>query len=114
MIVAGYSFDLDEYMQGSITSVPQDPRTAIPIQIVCSNVELCDQKYCNMQEFKTIWKHVLRVAELAKSNPSGITRYQRNLELLIQEVLKSNRHLFTDNEVSLLGTLLVTCFFDEI
>ncbi|XP_042059785.1 fanconi-associated nuclease 1 homolog [Salvia splendens] len=86
----------------SITSVPQDPRTAIPIQIVCSNVELCDQKYCNMQEFKTIWKHVLRVAELAKSNPSGMTRYQRNLELLIQEVLKSNRHLFTDNEVSLL------------
>ncbi|KAG6420126.1 hypothetical protein SASPL_116645 [Salvia splendens] len=89
--------------EGSITSVPQDLRTAIPIQIVCSNVELCDQKYCNsMQEFKTIWKHVLRVAELAKSDPSGMTRYRRNLELLIQEVLKSNRHLFTDNEVSLL------------
>lgn len=92
-------------MQGSIISVPQDARTAIPIQIVCSNVESCDQKYCNsMQEFKTIWKHVLRVVELAKSNPSGMTRYQRNLELLIKEVLKSNRHLFTDSEVSLLGT----------
>ncbi|KAL1561823.1 phosphodiesterase I [Salvia divinorum] len=90
--------------EGSITSVPQDPRTAIPIQIVCSNVELCDQKYCNsMQEFKTIWKHVFRVVELAKSNPSGMTRYQRNLELLIQEVLTSNRHLFTVSEVSLLA-----------
>ncbi|XP_057783244.1 fanconi-associated nuclease 1 homolog isoform X2 [Salvia miltiorrhiza] len=90
--------------EGSITSVPQDPRASIPIQIVCTNVELCDQKYCNgMQEFKTLWIKALRVVELAKSNPSGMTRYQRNLELLIQEVLKSNRHLFTDSEVSFLG-----------
>lgn len=68
-------------------------------------MELCDQIYCDsMQEFKSLWKHALRVAELAKLNPSGMTRYQRNVSLLIQEVLKSNRHLFTEREVSFLGT----------
>ncbi|KAH6788109.1 zinc ion binding/nucleic acid binding/hydrolase [Perilla frutescens var. hirtella] len=89
--------------EGIITSVPQDARVSIPIQIVCKNVELCDQIYCdNMQEFKSVWKHVIRAVELAKSNSSGMTRYQHNLVLLIQEVLKSNRHLFTDSEVSFL------------
>lgn len=107
-------FDSYEYLQGSITSVPQDPRAAIPIQIVCTNVELSDQIYCNnMQEFKSLWKHALRIVEIAKSNPSGMIRYQRNLELLIQEVLKSDRHLFTDNEVSFLGTYQ-GLVFDEV
>lgn len=56
-----------------------------------------------MQEYKSLWKHALCVAELAKSNPSGVTRYQRNMALLIQEVLKSNRHIFTESDVSFLG-----------
>lgn len=105
MIVLAALFDSYEYLQGSITSVPQDPRASFPIQIVCTNVTICDQIDCNsMQEFKSLWKHALRVVELAKTNPSGMTRYQRNLELLIQEVLKSDQHLFTDSEMSFLGT----------
>ncbi|KAI3459393.1 hypothetical protein Pfo_016056 [Paulownia fortunei] len=89
--------------EGSITSVPKDSRAAVPIQIVCTNVELCDQRYWdNIQDFKSLWRHALRVVELAKTNPSGMTRYLHNLVLLIQEVLKSNPHLFTNSEMSFL------------
>ncbi|EYU45657.1 hypothetical protein MIMGU_mgv1a001078mg [Erythranthe guttata] len=89
--------------EGSITSLPKDLRAAVPIQIVCKNVELCDEiDSNNNQEFKSLWRDVLHVVELARTNPSGMTRYQHNLALLIQEVLKSNSHLFTNNEMSFL------------
>ncbi|GFQ00752.1 fanconi-associated nuclease 1 homolog [Phtheirospermum japonicum] len=89
--------------EGSITSVPKDSRAAVPIQIVCKNVELFDQIYSeNIQEFKSLWRDALRVVELAKTNPSGMTRYLHNLVLLIQEVLKSTPHLFVDSEMSFL------------
>ncbi|KAL7081099.1 hypothetical protein ACP275_14G018200 [Erythranthe tilingii] len=89
--------------EGSITSLPKDLRAAVAIQIVCKNVELCDEIYSNNnQDFMSLWRDVLHVVELARTNPSGMTRYQHNLALLIQEVLKSNSHLFTNNEMSFL------------
>ncbi|KAL8490845.1 hypothetical protein ACS0TY_022741 [Phlomoides rotata] len=92
--------------EGSITSVPQDSRASVPIEILLKNVELCDQAYgVNTQEFKSLWKQALQVVELAKTKPSGMTRYQHNLVLLIQEVLKSNAHLLTDTEMSFLEAL---------
>lgn len=97
-------------LQGSITSVPQDSRASVPIEILSKNVELCDQTYgVNIQEFKSLWKQALQVVELAKTKPSGMTRYQQNLVLLTQEVLKSNAHLFTDTEMSFLGTISACC-----
>ncbi|KAK6146066.1 hypothetical protein DH2020_019935 [Rehmannia glutinosa] len=89
--------------EGSITSVPKDSRAAVPIQIVCKNVVLCDQICCeDIQDFMSLWRHALRVVELARTNRSGMTRYLHNLVLLIQEVLKSNPHLFTNSEMSFL------------
>ncbi|KAL3634543.1 hypothetical protein CASFOL_021597 [Castilleja foliolosa] len=94
-------FHLD--FEGSITSVPKDSRAAVPIQIVCKNVKLFNQLYSeNIQDFKTLWRDALRVVELAKTNPSGMTRYLHNLVLLVQEVLKSDPHLFTNSEMSFL------------
>ncbi|PIN11641.1 Phosphodiesterase I [Handroanthus impetiginosus] len=89
--------------EGTITSLPKDCRAAVPIQIVCNNLQLCDQAYCdNIQEFKSLWSHALGVGELGMTNPSATTRYQRNLVLLIQDVLKSHPHLFTVAEISFL------------
>lgn len=96
-------------LQGSISSVPKDPRAAVPIQIVCNNGQLHDQTDTeSIQDFKSLWRDVLRVVELAKSNPHGKTRYQGNLVMLIQDVLKSNPHLFTVDEMSFLGTVFCT------
>ncbi|CAA0829119.1 Fanconi-associated nuclease 1 homolog [Striga hermonthica] len=93
--------------EGSITAVPKDSRAAVPMQIACKNIELCDH-ICseNIQHFKSLWRDVLRVVDLAKTNPSGMTRSMNNLVLLIQEVLKSNPHLFTDSEKSFLESFL--------
>ncbi|KAL2242511.1 fanconi-associated nuclease 1 homolog isoform X2 [Sesamum indicum] len=89
--------------EGSIISVPKDAHAAVPIQIVCKNGQICNKKSdANIQEIKSLWRQALHVAELAKTNPSGMTRYQRNLVLLIQDVLENNRHLFTTREMSFL------------
>lgn len=96
--------------QGNITSIPKDYRAIIPIQIECKDELSCDEKYCkNIQVFNSLWGHALRVVELAKTSPLGMTRYQHNLVLLIQDVLKRNSHLFTTGEKSFLGTILLTC-----
>ncbi|XP_073151250.1 fanconi-associated nuclease 1 homolog isoform X2 [Henckelia pumila] len=97
-------FDLT--FEGNITSVPKDYRAAVPIQIVCKNVDLRDKKYCdNVQDFKTLWSHVLNV-ELAKTNRSGMIRYQQNMVLIILEVLKSSAHVFTITEKSFLESFI--------
>ncbi|KAL0284509.1 UNVERIFIED_CONTAM: Fanconi-associated nuclease 1 [Sesamum angustifolium] len=89
--------------EGSIISVPKDAHAAVPIQIICKNGQICNQiSDANIQDFKSLWRQALNVAELAKTNPSGMTRYQRNLVLLIQDVLENNQHLFTTSEMSFL------------
>ncbi|XP_022874836.1 fanconi-associated nuclease 1 homolog isoform X1 [Olea europaea var. sylvestris] len=89
--------------EGNITSIPKDSRAIIPIQIECKDELSCDEKYCkNIQVFNSLWGHALRVVELAKTSPLGMTRYQHNLVLLIQDVLKRNSHLFTTGEKSFL------------
>ncbi|KAK6146063.1 hypothetical protein DH2020_019932 [Rehmannia glutinosa] len=53
----------------------KDSRAAVPIQIVCKNVVLCDQICCeDIQDFMSLWRHALRVVELARTNRSGMTR----------------------------------------
>ncbi|KAL2459840.1 Fanconi-associated nuclease 1-like protein [Forsythia ovata] len=89
--------------EGYITFIPKDSRAVVPIQIVCKDELSCNEKYRdNVQVFNSLWQHALRVVELAKTSPLGMTRYQHNLVLLIQDVLKSNPHLFTIGEKSFL------------
>ncbi|XP_073048729.1 fanconi-associated nuclease 1 homolog isoform X3 [Primulina eburnea] len=99
-------FDLT--FEGSITSVPKDYRAAVPIQIVCKNVNLCDKKYRdNVQDFMTLWRHVLNAVELAKTSRPGMIRYQHNMVLIILEVLKSSAHVFTISEKSFLESFIL-------
>ncbi|XP_073284156.1 fanconi-associated nuclease 1 homolog isoform X2 [Primulina huaijiensis] len=99
-------FDLT--LEGSITFVPKDYRAAVPIQIVCKNVHLCDKKYRdNVQDFMTLWRHVLNAVELAKTSSPGMIRYQHNMVLIILEVLKSSAHVFTISEKSFLESFIL-------
>ncbi|EPS62799.1 hypothetical protein M569_11990, partial [Genlisea aurea] len=84
--------------EGHITSIPENSRGVIPIQIVSKDLAFCDQAVSlNTQEFKCLWKNLMHAVKLGKR-----TIYQRNLILLIQQVLRSNSHLFTVSEISFL------------
>lgn len=78
---------------------------AIPIDIKCKDGMPCDDKNRDkIQIFKSLWRDAIHAADRAMSAPSGTTRYQQNLVLLIEEVLGNNSHIFTSSEKSFLGT----------
>ncbi|TXG69322.1 hypothetical protein EZV62_004257 [Acer yangbiense] len=70
----------------------------VPITITCNKVISNGGKDDDIEVFKFLWKKALRVAEFAKNLPSNMLKYQHNFNLLIQEVLRSTPHLFTDDE----------------
>ncbi|CAK7348904.1 unnamed protein product [Dovyalis caffra] len=85
--------------KGCITSVPKHYLGVVPIQIECCKVMLQrDKDHKEIEDFTCSWKNVLHAVESAKNYLPNMTKYQQNFCLLIQEVLKSNPHLFTDDE----------------
>ena len=97
-------------LQGCVTSVPKHSLDAVPIQIVSQIVIPCGEKgFDDRQAFRSLWKDVLQAVESAKTFPPSMAKYQRNFCFLIQEVLASNPHLFTDDEKTFLGTNSTTC-----
>ncbi|XVF37850.1 hypothetical protein REPUB_Repub20aG0046500 [Reevesia pubescens] len=85
--------------EGCVTAVPRHSLDAVPIQIVCQNMILSGEKGCDdLEVFKHLWQKALQVVELAKNCPPNTTKYQQNFCLLLQEVLRSSPHLFTDDE----------------
>ncbi|KAL3835046.1 hypothetical protein ACJIZ3_009782 [Penstemon smallii] len=93
--------------QARMISVPKNSGAAIPIQIVCDNMLLCDEKFSdNIQVYKSLWRHALCAAELGKTGSFGMTRYQHNMVLLVEEVLKNNSHVLTIREKSFLEAFL--------
>lgn len=97
-----------------MTSVPKLSPDVVPIQIVCRKVVLNDDKgHHEIKAFTHLWKNVLHVVESAKNCSPGTTKYQQNFCLLIQEVLRSNPHLFTADEKNFIGTNSITwcCYF---
>lgn len=94
-------------MQGCITSVPKHYLDVVPIQIECCEVMLESNKdHTEIEDFTCSWKNVLHVAESAKNYPPSMTKYQQNFWVLIQEVLKSNPHLFTNDEKMFLESFI--------
>lgn len=86
--------------EGCVSSVPKNPFDYVPIQIVCHKSILHGEKeYEVVEAFKCLWKNVRHVVESAKYCPPSMTKYQQNFCLLIHEVLRSNPHLFTDDEI---------------
>ncbi|XP_050292649.1 fanconi-associated nuclease 1 homolog [Quercus robur] len=85
--------------EGYVTSVPKNPFDFVPIMIVCHKMILHGEKeYEDVEAFKCLWKYAIHVVESAKNCPPGITKYQQNFCLVIHEVIRSNPHLFTDDE----------------
>ncbi|XP_021291909.1 fanconi-associated nuclease 1 homolog isoform X1 [Herrania umbratica] len=85
--------------EGCVIAVPRSSLDAVPIQIVCQNMILNGEKGCdNFEVFKHLWQKALQVVEFAKNRPPNTTKYQENFCLLLQEVLRSSPHLFTDDE----------------
>ncbi|KAM3708593.1 hypothetical protein ACJW30_02G108300 [Castanea mollissima] len=93
---------MDKYclsFEGYVTSVPKNPFDFVPIQIVCHKMILHGEKeFEDVEAFKCLWKYAIHVVESTKNCPPGITKYQQNFCLVIHEVLRSNPHLFTDEE----------------
>ncbi|KAJ7008683.1 hypothetical protein NC653_007367 [Populus alba x Populus x berolinensis] len=93
--------------KGCITSVPKHYLDVVPIQIECCEVMLQSNKdHTEIEDFTCSWKDVLHVAESAKNYPPSMTKYQQNFWVLIQEVLKSNPHLFTNDEKMFLESFI--------
>ncbi|KAG5252096.1 fanconi-associated nuclease [Salix suchowensis] len=93
---------IDKYsltFKGHITSVPKLNLDVVPIEIECCKVMLqCNKNHNEIEDFTCSWKNILHVAESTKNYSPSMTKYQQNFWVLIQEVLKSNPHLFTNDE----------------
>ncbi|KAJ8763849.1 hypothetical protein K2173_003631 [Erythroxylum novogranatense] len=87
--------------EGYVTSIPKHSFGAVPIQIVCCKVMAFDQKDSGgIEAFRFLWKNVIRVVESKNSYSPSTIRYQQNFCLLIEEVFKTNHHLFSNDDKS--------------
>lgn len=100
-------------MQGTITSVPKISSEAVPIKVVCHKMTSDGWKESESagEDFKLLWEKVLQVVEHQMQFPPKTTRYQLNFNVLVQEVLRSCSHLFTDDEKAFLGIHFTSLFF---
>lgn len=87
--------------QGHVTSVPKQSTDAVPIHIMCHRTPDDEREYED-ETFKCLWKNALRVVESAIKNPSSV-KYQMNFSLMLQEVLRNNNHLLTEDEKTYTG-----------
>ncbi|KAF2324159.1 hypothetical protein GH714_008930 [Hevea brasiliensis] len=76
--------------QGAKISLLRDPDNAKDPNAI--------KGYSDVKAFTSLWKNVLHAVESAKNCASSATKYQQNFCLLMQEVLRSNHHIFTDDE----------------
>lgn len=94
---------IDKYclsFQGCVTSLPKHSLDVIPIQIKCEKRMLVIEKEDDeLNIFNSLWENILIVIESSKNVPPCGAKYQQNFSLLTQEVLRSNSHLFSDDEI---------------
>ncbi|XP_068657744.1 fanconi-associated nuclease 1 homolog [Aristolochia californica] len=93
---------IDKYnlrFEGSVIASSEYSTNVIPIQLALQEmIPYAEMTENDLLVFLSLWENVVQVVESAKSFPANMTRYQRNFCYLIQEVLKSQSHLFTDDE----------------
>ncbi|KAG8654933.1 fanconi-associated nuclease 1 homolog isoform X3 [Manihot esculenta] len=94
--------------EGHVTSVPKLSLDAVPIQIICCKklMSYGDKGHNDVEAFTSSWKSVLHAVESAKNYASSATKYQQNFCLLMQDVLRSNHHLFTDDEKNFMESFI--------
>lgn len=59
--------------------------------------------------FKCLWKNAQDTVEFASRNPPSSVKYQLNFCLMLQEVLRNNSHLITEDEKFFMGINIYTC-----
>ncbi|KAK4799913.1 hypothetical protein SAY86_025278 [Trapa natans] len=86
-------------LEGYVVSVPEHYLDAVPIQITCPEIVTYDVTKDNyLEEMIHIWGKAVQEAEASKKNPPNSTKYQQNFHVLVNEVLTSFPHLFSDIE----------------
>ncbi|KAF5465193.1 hypothetical protein F2P56_015220 [Juglans regia] len=85
--------------EGHVCSIPKHPFDCVPIQIACRKSVFHGEKESEvLEDFNCLWKVAKLVVESAKNYPLSMTKYQQNFCVLIREVLRSNPHLFSEDE----------------
>ncbi|GAB2265175.1 hypothetical protein Dimus_000240 [Dionaea muscipula] len=93
---------IDEYQlifKGCVTSVPKTSLDVVPINMTCQHISSTET---DLQKFTSLWENVLNCVDFGKKFPPSIAKYQHNFLFIVEEVLKSNHHLFTDDEKTFL------------
>lgn len=75
---------------------------------MCHGTPVGESEYED-ETFKGLWKNAQHVVESGTRNPSSSVKYQLNFCLMLQEVLRNNIHLLTEDEKNHMGidTLLL-------
>lgn len=96
---------MDKYsssFEGCVISAPEHSLDVVQINITYHRIESDNEKDDDIEVSACLWKKALHVARSAKGYPSSMIKYQCNFNFLIQEVLRSSPHLFTDDEINFL------------
>lgn len=91
---------IDSYglrFEGHVTSVSKHSLDVVPVQIMCHRSSTGESEYED-EIFKCLWKNAQDTVEFASRNPPSSVKYQLNFCLMLQEVLRNNSHLITEDE----------------
>lgn len=92
--------------EGRVAALPKYYPEVVPIDITCNKMTSNDDKeYKDFGDFKVLWEKVLQVVESQRKHPPTMMKYQQNFNLVINEVLGNNSHLFTADEKDFLESL---------
>jgi len=103
-----HHFSLWNLSQGHVTSVPKHSLEIVPIQVTCHKTADGESKHAD-ETFICLWKNVQHVVKFESRNPPSSVKYQLNFCLMLQEVLRNNIHLLTEDEKTYMG--INTCDF---
>ncbi|WVZ04696.1 hypothetical protein V8G54_018042 [Vigna mungo] len=96
---------IDNYglgFQGHVTSVPKHSLEIVPIQVTCHKTANGESEYAD-ETFICLWKNVQHVVKFESRNPPSTVKYQLNFFLMLQEALRNNIHLLTEDEKTYMG-----------
>ena len=85
-----------------MTSIPKHSFDAASIQIVCQKTSDGESKFKDDMIFKCLWENVLHVVESEGNHPPS-AKYQINFCLILEEVLRNNVRLLTEDETKFMG-----------
>jgi hypothetical protein len=66
------------------------------------------------KDFSSLWKTVLMAVENGRLHPPNVPKYQKNFILLIKDVMRNHLQLFTNKEISFIGSVVLLLKFIPI